>query len=329
MQQRKLGELTVSALGLGCMSMSFGYGPGDDSESERALHRALDIGYNFLDTASIYGLGHNEELIGRVLKSRRSEFVLASKCGIIVSEDGRRGVDGSPENIRKTCEDSLAKLQTDMIDLYYLHRRDFNVPIEDSVGALAELVAEGKIRHIGLSEVSSSTLRRAHKVHPITALQSEYSLWTRGPEFKVIDACRELGIGFVPFSPLGRGFFCGGIRKPEDMAEGFDMRANMPRFVGDNLRRNVELIDEFAAYAGDLGCTPGQLSLAWVLHQYDDTMVPIPGTRHVAYVEENAAATGLKLSAAELARAGDIICEARVAGERYAEDQKISLDPEE
>jgi aryl-alcohol dehydrogenase-like predicted oxidoreductase len=327
MQARTLGSLEVSAIGLGCMSMSQAYGKPDRAESERALHRALDVGYTFLDTASIYGLGHNEKLVGQVLRDRRSEFVLASKCGIIVDEKGRRGVDCRPESVTRTCEESLERLGTEVIDLYYLHRRDANVPIEESVGALVDLLKAGKIRHIGLSEVSSSTLRRAHAVHPITAVQSEYSLWTRDPENKVLDACAELGVGFVPFSPLGRAFLAGGVPNL-DVLEENDMRRYMPRFKDDNLEKNLALLKELRAIAADNQCTLAQLALAWVLER-GDTLVPIPGTKHVAFVEENAAAATLQISAADLARAGEIMNADTVAGDRYGKSQMISLDVEE
>lgn len=326
MKTRQLGELQVSEIGLGCMSMSFVYGAGDDEESRRALHRALEVGYTFLDTASVYGMGHNEKLIGETLKDKRDQFVLASKCGISVSEDGGRSVDCTPDNIRRTCEASLANLQTDVIDLYYLHRLDHNVPIEDSVGTLAELVAEGKIRYIGLSEMSSSTIRAAHAVHPVTAVQSEYSLWTREPEHRVLQACEELGIGFVPFSPVARGFLCGALHAGSVFGDG-DMRQWMPRFQGDDYRHNCELLGEYLQIAADNHCTAAQLALAWVLSR-GDTLVPIPGTRHVAYVEENAGAAEIQIPAADLARAGELISPLRVQGARYAPEFEISLDPE-
>jgi aryl-alcohol dehydrogenase-like predicted oxidoreductase len=322
-----LGELEVSAIGLGCMSMSQAYGKADRTESELALHRALDVGYTFLDTASVYGLGHNEKLIGETLKGRRDEFVLASKCGILVGDDGRRAVDCRPEVVRQICHESLERLQTDVIDLYYLHRRDQQVPIEESVGALAELVAEGKIRHIGLSEVSSSTLRRAHATHPITAVQSEYSLWTRDPENKVLAACRELGVGFVPFSPLGRAFLSGRVVDMGALEES-DMRQRMPRFRGDDFQKNLGLLEAFGALAADNGCTMAQLALAWLLVQ-GDTLVPIPGTKHVEYAVENAEAASLSIAAGDLQRAGEIINPETVAGDRYGKSQMISLDPEE
>jgi aryl-alcohol dehydrogenase-like predicted oxidoreductase len=327
MQTRKLGSFEVSAIGLGCMSMSFGYGRPDAAEAERSLLRALEVGYTFLDTASVYGLGHNEKLIGRVLGGRRDEFLLASKCGIQVTEEGGRRVDCTPANIRATCEASLANLGTEVIDLYYLHRRDHTVPIEESVGALAELVAEGKIRAIGLSEMSSTTIRRAHAVHPVTAVQSEYSLWTRDPEHRVLATCEELGIGFVPFSPVARGFLTGTLSAQSEFGE-LDMRRNMPRFKGDNYAHNLALLGEYREIAADNGCTPAQLALAWVLSR-GETLVPIPGTRHVAYVEENAAAADLEIPATELERAGELISPLSVAGARYAPEMEISLDPEE
>jgi aryl-alcohol dehydrogenase-like predicted oxidoreductase len=327
MQTRKLGQLEVSAIGLGCMNMSFGYGTPDPEEAERALLRALEVGYTLLDTASIYGVGHNEQLIGRLLKDRRDEYTLSSKCGILVAEDGSRSVDCSPASIRHTCEQSLQNLQTDVIDLYYLHRLDHSVPIEESVGALADLVAEGKIRHIGLSEMSSKTIRRAHAEHPVTAVQSEYSLWSREPEQKVLATCAELNIGFVPFSPLGRAFLTGDLDAATDFSDVLDMRDNMPRFQGDNYSHNLSLLQEYIEIAADNGCTPGQLALAWVLDK-GDTLVPIPGTRHVAYVEENAAAAELSIPAQDLLRAGEIISPDTVRGARYSKAMEISLDPE-
>lgn len=326
MESRLIGELEVSTIGLGCMSMSQSYGIADRQESERALHRALDIGYNFLDTASIYGMGHNETLIGEVLGSRRNEFILASKCGI-TAIDGKRSVDCSPENVKKTCEASLKRLNTDIIDLYYLHRRDFNVPIEESVGALADFVHAGKVRYIGLSECSSDTIRKAHQEHPICAVQSEYSLWTRNPEYKVFDTCKELEIGFVPFSPLGRAFLSGKVTDMEQL-EPDDMRQTMPRFMGDNFTHNLTLVEQLSAIADRNHCTPAQLALAWVLAQ-DEDFVPIPGTKHVAYVEENAAAADLNISQEDLHLAGEIFTGNSVLGDRYASSLMISLDPDE
>lgn len=325
MQERKLGGLTVSAIGLGCMSMSQGYGIANREESERALHRALDVGYTFLDTASVYGVGHNESLIGKILGARRNEFVLASKCGI-VNKDGKRGVDCSPENVLRTLDESLQRLGMDHIDLYYLHRRDFNVPIEESVGALADAVKSGKISYIGLSECSSETIRKAHGEHSICAVQSEYSLWTRDPEYKVLECCEELGIGFVPFSPLGRAFLAGAVRNLNDLEEG-DMRKTMPRFNGDNFVHNLVLVDEFESIAANNSCTPAQLALAWLMAQ-NPNFVPIPGTKHVKYVEENAQAVDLTISSDDLERAGSIFAGEAVLGERYHPSQMISLDPD-
>jgi aryl-alcohol dehydrogenase-like predicted oxidoreductase len=326
-QTRMIGKLEVSAIGLGCMSMSQAYGKPDRTESERALHRALDVGYTFLDTASVYGLGHNEKLIGETLGTRRSEFVLASKCGIIVGKDGRRGVDCRPEAVKKTVQESLERLRTDVIELYYLHRRDPDVPIEDSVGALAECIEEGKIKYIGLSEVSSTTLRRAHAAHPITAVQSEYSLWTRDPENKVLAACEELGVGFVPFSPLGRAFLSGQVTDMGALEEN-DLRQRMPRFRGNDFQRNLGLLEEFGTLAAANHCTMAQLALAWLLAQ-GETLVPIPGTKHVEYAVENAEAANLRVSEVDLKRAGEIISPRTVSGDRYGRSQMISLDPEE
>ncbi len=326
MKTRKLGELQVSALGLGCMSMSQSYGAANREESERALNTALDIGYTFLDTASLYGMGHNETLLGEVLPTRRSEFILASKCGI-VDREGKRAVDCTPENVKKTCEESLRRLNTDVIDLYYLHRRDFNVPIEESVGALADCVSDGKIRYIGLSECSSTTIRKAHKEHPICAVQSEYSLWSREPEDKVFDCCRELGVGFVPFSPLGRAFLAGVITDMSALGDD-DMRQTMPRFLGDNFEQNLKQLTTLREIAASHSCTMAQLALAWVLAQ-DPNFVPIPGTKHVKYVEENAQAVELEISVSELARVGEVFSGDSVCGDRYAKSHMISLDPEE
>jgi aryl-alcohol dehydrogenase-like predicted oxidoreductase len=326
MKTRKLGPLEVSELGLGCMSMSQSYGTANRKESERALHRALDIGYNFLDTASLYGMGHNETLIGEVLRSRRNEFVLASKCGII-DRNGKRAVDCRPESVKSTCEASLKRLRTDVIDLYYLHRLDKDVPIEDSVGALSDLVKEGKIRHIGLSEVSSETIRKAHRVHPICAVQSEYSLWTRDPEYKVFDCCRELDIGFVPFSPLGRGFLTGVITDMQQL-EHDDMRQTMPRFMGDSFTHNLSLVRQLRHIADRYECTIAQLAIAWVMAK-DKNFVAIPGTKHVKYVEENAAAANLHLSTDDLLLIGNVVDAGLIKGDRYAQSQMISLDPDE
>jgi len=325
MHKVRLGDLEVSAIGLGCMGMSQAYGEADPAESERTLHRAIDIGVNFLDTANAYGRGHNEELIGRVLKDRRSEMVLATKFGIFVDQDGNRGINGQPEQVATRCEESLARLQTDVIDLYYLHRLDPEVPIEDTVGAMAKLVEAGKVRHLGLSEVSAATLRRAHAVHPITAVQSEYSLWTRDPEPHVLPACRELGVGFVPFSPLGRAILTGSISTAEDLTGKRDMRSSMPRFQGENLTRNLATVAAFEALASAKGCTRGQLALAWLLAQGDD-IAPIPGTKRVSFLEENAAAADVELSASELAEIEALFSPQNIAGERYAPAGMRSLD---
>ena len=308
------------------MSMSQSYGETNRQESERTLHRALDIGYTFLDTASLYGLGHNEILLGEVLPERRNEFILASKCGI-VDKDGKRAVDCTPENVKKTCEDSLRRLNTDVIDLYYLHRRDFNVPIEESVGALADCVSAGKIRAIGLSECSSATIRKAHNEHPICAVQSEYSLWSREPENKVFDCCRELGIGFVPFSPLGRAFLAGVITDMSALSND-DIRQTMPKFLGDDFKQNLKQLTVLREIAASNSCTMAQLALAWVLAQ-DPNFVPIPGTKHLKYVEENAQAAQLSISTDELARVGEVFSGGTVCGDRYAKSHMISLDPEE
>lgn len=325
MKQVNLGALEVSAIGLGCMGMSQAYGEADTSESERTLHRALDIGVTFLDTANAYGVGHNEELIGRVLKNRRDEMVLATKFGIFRDADGKRTINGQPDQIAARCEESLGRLQTDVIDLYYLHRLDPTVPIEDTVGAMAELVTAGKVRHLGLSEVSAATLRRAHAVHPITAVQSEYSLWTRDPEAHVLSTCQELGVGFVPFSPLGRAMLTGSLVDEDSMSSKSDMRATMPRFQGDNFAANATLVAELSVIAKSRGCTPGQLSLAWLLVQ-GDYIAPIPGTKRVKYLDENAAAADLELTAQETEKLDALFAASNISGERYAPAGMRSLD---
>ena len=325
MKKRTLGSLEVSAIGLGCMGMSQAYGDADPEESERTLHRALDIGVTFLDTANAYGMGHNEELIGRVLKERREEIVLATKFGISRDSDGNRSIDGHPDQVADRCEESLSRLQTDMIDLYYLHRLDPDVPIEDTVGAMAELVAAGKVRHLGLSEVSAATLRRAHAVHPIAAVQSEYSLWTRDPEPHVLPACRELGVGFVPFSPLGRAILTGVITGEESISGTGDFRSSMPRFQGDNLARNVALVERFAGLAAAKNCTRGQLALAWLL-AHGDNIAPIPGTKRVKYLEENAAAADIELSADEVMQIEALFAAENISGDRYPPALMSTLD---
>lgn len=324
MQTRKLGPFEVSAIGLGCMGMSHGYGPAcERAQAEAVLKGALDAGYTFFDTAAVYGLGHNETLVGEVLGDRRSDYVLASKCGITDATGTKRGIDGRPETIKALCEVSLRRLKTDVIDLYYLHRWDRQIPIEDSVGALAELVAAGKIRTIGLSEVSAPTLRRAHATHPIAALQTEYSPWTRNPEIAVLDACQELGVTFVAFSPVGRGFLAGGART-SDFAEG-DMRAMMPRFQGEAFAANLSLLARFEALAAEAGCTPAQLCLAWLMAK-DPGLVSIPGTTRMDHMLENAGAADVALSADLVARV-DALAGA-VTGSRYPEALQASVDTE-
>jgi aryl-alcohol dehydrogenase-like predicted oxidoreductase len=313
---RELGRsgLTVSAMGLGCMGMSQSYGPADRDESIATIHRALDLGVLFLDTADIYGAGHNEELVGEAIRGRRDEVVLATKFSLRPGEGGPR-VDGRPEYVREACDASLRRLGVDHVDLYYQHRVDPEVPIEDTVGAMAELVAAGKVRHLGLSEASARTIERAVAVHPVAALQSEWSLWTRDLEPEVLAAAREHGLGIVPFSPLGRGFLTGAITSPEDFGED-DFRRHNPRFQGENFRANLRLVDEVRRLAEAKGCTPGQLALAWVLAQGPD-VVPIPGTKRRTYLEENVAAAGVELTADELAALSEIAPPDVAAGERY------------
>lgn len=325
MQTRKLGPFEVSAIGLGCMSLSHGYGPPAPREqAERVLKGALDAGYTFLDTAAVYGVGHNETLIGEVLGDRRDDYVLASKCGL--TNGDKRELNGHPDVLKATCESSLKRLQTDVIDLYYLHRWDKRVPIEDSVGALSELVAEGKIKTIGLSEVSADTLRRAHAVHPITALQTEYSPWTRNPEIAVLQACKDLGVTFVAFSPVGRGFLAGGASNPAAFQEG-DMRLGMPRFQGEAFAANLKMFEAFASLAKAAGCTPAQLCLAWLLAK-DETLVPIPGTANPDHMVENAAAAAIKLSAETMAQVEALVNPQTVTGPRYSPAMQASIDTE-
>jgi aryl-alcohol dehydrogenase-like predicted oxidoreductase len=317
MEQRNLGSqgLTVSALGLGCMGMSQAYGPADEDESVATLHRALELGIDFFDTSNAYGLGHNEQLIGRVLADRRADVVLATKFGIAGRRDGKMLIDGRPEYAKACCEESLQRLGVDTIDLYYLHRVDQTVPIEDTVGAMAELVAAGKVRYLGLSEASPATIRRAHATHPISALQSEWSLFNREPEETVVPTLRELGIGFVPFSPLGRGFLTGEITSPDDFGPDDFRRAN-PRFQGENFTRNQQLVERVVQLAADKGCTPGQFALAWLVAQGGD-VAPIPGTKRRTYLEENAAALDVDITPEDLAAVDELLPVGAVAGPRY------------
>ncbi|HEX4301935.1 MAG TPA: aldo/keto reductase [Rhizomicrobium sp.] len=325
MNKRRIAEFHVSAIGLGCMSLSHAYGPPPPREqAERVLLGALDAGYTFFDTAAVYGLGHNERLIGEVLKDRRSEFILASKCGMTDGE--QRDLNGTPERLKRTCDESLKRLGVETIDLYYLHRWDKRVPIEDSVGALADLVQAGKIRSIGLSEVSAPTLRKAHAVHPIAALQTEYSPWTRNPEIAVLDACRELNVAFVAFSPVGRGFLAGGVTDPAQLQPG-DFRAGMPRFQGEAFEANLALLAKFTALAESVGCTPAQLCLAWLL-QKDEIIVPIPGTTNPDHMFENAAAAEIELEDDVAAELEALVNAQTVTGARYAPAMQASIDTE-
>jgi aryl-alcohol dehydrogenase-like predicted oxidoreductase len=316
---RTLGRdgLTVSALGLGCMGMSQMYGAADRDESVATLHRALDLGVTFLDTSDVYGDGHNEELVGEAIRGRRDEVQLATKFSLRRNDRGGMDIDGRPENVAACAEASLRRLGVDVIDLYYQHRVDPRVPIEDTVGAMADLVQQGKVRYLGLSEASAASVRRAAAVHPIAALQSEWSLWTRDLESEVLPVAREHGIGVVPFSPLGRGFLTGAIRSPEDFAED-DWRRTHPRFTGEAFAANLRLVDAVRAMAGERGCTAGQLALAWVLAQGGD-VVPIPGTKRRSYLEENVGAVAVELSGEDLRRLGEIAPPGVAQGGRYAD----------
>ncbi|ADB77557.1 aldo/keto reductase [Geodermatophilus obscurus] len=324
MENRTLGQLTVSAQGLGCMGMSEFYGTGDQAEAERTIQRTLDLGITFLDTADMYGPFTNERLVGKAIAGRRDEVVLATKFGNERGEDGSfRGINGTPDYVRRACDASLQRLGVDDIDLYYQHRVDSTVPVEDTWGALRELVEAGKVRHAGISEAAPETIRRAHAVQPVTAVQTEYSLWSRDPEDDgVLATCAELGIGFVAYSPIGRGFLSGQIRSIDDLAPG-DYRRNSPRFQGENFTRNLELVDRVREIADEKGVTATQLALAWVMAQGDRAgnpgIVPIPGTKRVAYLEENAAATDVRLTDDDLRRLDDAAPAGATAGDRYAD----------
>ena len=319
------GDIEISSIGLGCMGMSQGYGPGDDEESIKTLNRALDLGINFLDTAAVYGNGANERLVGRAIKDRRSDVILATKCGVQAAAVGiPSGLDGSPDEIRRSCDESLKRLSVDVIDLFYLHRVDPKTPIEDSVGSMAELVHAGKVRYLGLSEAAPATIRRAHKVHPISALQSEYSLWWRDPEASLLPVCRELGITFVPFSPLGRGFLSGRVTSITDLDDS-DLRRGLPRFQGDNFDKNLGLVKQLKVFAAMKAATPSQMALAWILAK-GDNIAPIPGTKRVSYLESNVAASEIILSPADVAQLEALFPPDTAVGERYSEQMAKWVD---
>ncbi|MBW4633822.1 MAG: aldo/keto reductase [Iphinoe sp. HA4291-MV1] len=326
MKTRQLGrELVVSELGLGCMGMSEFYAGRDEPESIATIHRALELGVTLLDTADVYGPFTNEQLVGRVIRDRRDQVVLATKFGNVRSSDGQfLGVSGKPEYVHQACDASLQRLGVDVIDLYYQHRVDPTVPIEETIGAMAELVQQGKVRYLGMSEAAAATIRRAHAVHPITALQTEYSLWSRDPEDEILPTVRELGIGYVAYSPLGRGFLSGQFTSPEDFAQD-DYRRNSPRFQGENFYKNLQLVEQVKAIAKEKGVTPSQLALAWLLAQGDD-IVPIPGTKRRSYLEENIAATEITLTAQELSRIEAVAPKGIAVGSRYAQQQMKALN---
>ena len=327
MKTRKLGNqgLEVSALGLGCMGMSEFYGSGDEQEAIGTIHQAIDLGVNFLDTADMYGPFTNEKLVGSAIKDRRDQVIIATKFGNVRSaEGGWLGINGKPEYVRKSCDDSLRRLGVDVIDLYYQHRVDITVPIEETVGAMAELVQQGKVRYLGLSEAAPATIRRAQAIHPISALQTEYSLWSRDPEDEILPTLRELGIGFVPYSPLGRGFLTGAIASPDDFAPD-DFRRISPRFQGENFAKNLELVEQVKAIATEKGITAGQLALAWLLAQGDD-IVPIPGTKRRKYLEENIGAATVTLTAEDIHRINAVAPQGIAAGDRYPVQNMSALN---
>ncbi len=326
MKQRKLGNqgLTVSALGLGCMGMSEFYGTPDEQEAIATIHRALELGVTFLDTADMYGVGHNEELLSKAIQDRRDQVILATKFGNVRGNDGSfQGVNGKPDYVRSACEASLKRLRVEVIDLYYQHRVDPNTPIEETVGAMAELVQQGKVRYLGLSEAAPSTIRRAAAVHPISALQTEYSLWSREPEAEILPTCRELEIGFVPYSPLGRGFLTGKIRSIDDLLAGDYRASRYPRFRAENLQRNLDLVQRIEAMAAEKGFKPGQLALAWVSAQGED-IVPIPGTKRRIYLEENIAAAEISLSPVVLDQISEMLPPGIAAGDRYPDMSTVN-----
>lgn len=327
MRTRRLGPFEVGSIGLGCMSLSHAYGiPPSPEDAAAVLRRAVELGVTHVDTAALYGFGANERLVGQVLSAERDRFVLASKCGML-GVDGKRVIDGRPEVLIRTCDEALARLRTDVIDVYYLHRWDKAVPVEESIGALGELVAQGKIRAIGISEVSADTLRRAHATHPIAALQNEYSLWSRNPELGTLEACRELGIALVAFSPLGRGFLTGRLTDVSALPAN-DIRRFMPRFEPSTYAANLAVLGPFQALAQEAGVLPGQLALAWLLAQ-DEGILPIPGTTNLAHLAENVAAADLDVDPGVLARAGEIVNQATVIGERYNAATQREIDTEQ